>query len=216
MAISNLLFKCYANPNNKIRSVIRSLVYRLEGGEFYSRTLRKIFRHYHLVEVGMYTHGGCFTINAMAKYTSIGRYCSIAQGVKTFNRNHPVDFKSTHAFFFNPKLGYCKKDIIPHIALDIGNDVWIGANALIYPNVEKIGNGAVIAAGAVVNKDVPPYAVVVGNPGRIVRYRFSKAKIDELLASAWWEKSIGELKKDLRSFQSSYEKNRNPEAEGIN
>ena len=66
-------------------------------------------------------------------------------------------------------------------------------------------DGAVIGAGAIVNKNVPPYAVVVGNPARVVRYRFSQAVIDELLASKWWEKDIDELKPHLKEFQQHYE-----------
>jgi acetyltransferase-like isoleucine patch superfamily enzyme len=68
------------------------------------------------------------------------------------------------------------------------------------PIVNKIGDGAVIGGGAIINRDVPPYAVMVGNPARIVRYRFSEEKIQELLESKWWEKSIEELKDELDDF----------------
>jgi serine acetyltransferase len=61
------------------------------------------------------------------------------------------------------------------------------------PIVENIGYGAVLAAGAVVNKDVPPYAVVVGNPARVVRYRFTEDIIAELLQSRWWENDLEQL-----------------------
>jgi len=77
--------------------------------------------------------------------------------------------------------------------LNIGNDVWIGSNALLLPQTRNIGHGAVIGAGAVVNKDVPPYAVVVGNPGLVVRFRFPPKVIDELIASKWWDKPIEQL-----------------------
>ena len=85
-----------------------------------------------------------------------------------------------------------------------GNDVWIGHNAIIMPNVKNIADGAVIAAGAVVNKDIPPYAVAVGNPSRIVRFRFSKEIIEELIASRWWEKSIEEIKPVIGEFTKNY------------
>ncbi len=71
--------------------------------------------------------------------------------------------------------------------LKIGNDVWIGANVLILDGV-TIGNGAIIAAGAVVTKDVPPYAVVGGVPAKIIKYRFNKEEIDFLEQLKWWEK----------------------------
>ena len=88
----------------------------------------------------------------------------------------------------------------------VGNDVWIGEYAVILAHVTEIGDGAVIGAGAIVNKNVPPYAVVVGNPARIVRYRFPKEIVDQLLASRWWEKDIEELKPTISEFQQPYEK----------
>jgi acetyltransferase-like isoleucine patch superfamily enzyme len=199
--MNTLLFKLYSINSVKIKKMIIRRVVRLEGGEFYSETLREIFKQYHKVRIGLYTHGGCFVPGQVDKHTTIGRYCSIARTARAMNRNHPMEFKSTHAFFFNPNLGICDKDNIEHIPLNIGNDVWIGHNALILPHVRTIGDGAVIGAGAVVNKDVPPYAVVVGNPARIVRFRFSKEVIQELLDSKWWEKSIEELKPHIRDFQ---------------
>ena len=69
------------------------------------------------------------------------------------------------------------------------------------PSVSTIGDGAVVAAGAVVNKNVPPYAVVCGNPARVVRYRFSEETIRELQYSRWWEKSIEELRPSMKEFQ---------------
>jgi virginiamycin A acetyltransferase len=176
-----------------LRTRVLNLLDRLEGGEFYSPTLRRIFRDYHNVEIGLYTHGACFVPRAIDRFTTIGRYCSIAHGVRTFNHNHPMNFKSTHAFFFNPHFGKCPNFNVEITHLVIGNDVWIGANALILPNTRNIGNGAVIGAGAVINKDVPPYAIVVGNPARVVRFRFPPKVIDELVASKWWEKPIEQL-----------------------
>ena len=108
----------------------------------------------------------------------IGNYCSIGENVNIYlgGTEKLIDWKNING------------DVI------IGNDIWIGANALILPNVRRIGDGAVIAAGAVVNKDVPPYAIVVGNPARIVRFRFPPDVIEELLSERWWEKPIEELK----------------------
>lgn len=113
----------------------------------------------------MYTHG-CFAPYQIDRFTTIGRYCSIARTAKVINHNHRIDFKSSHAFFFNPKLKCCKNDLFEYTPLIIGNDVWIGEYAVILANVSEIGDGAVIGAGAIVSKNVPPYAVVVGNPAR--------------------------------------------------
>lgn len=189
-----------------MRGVITSIVRRLEGGDFYSVTLRKIFKEYHKVEIGLYTHGGCFVPGQMDKHTSIGRYSSIAVSARTMNRNHPVEFKSTHAFFFNPVLKNISEELVDYIPLSVGNDVWIGHNAIVTPHVRKISDGAVIGAGAVVHNDVPAYAVVVGNPGRVVRYRFSIDIIQELLSSKWWERSIEEIRSDISEFQRPYGK----------
>ena len=114
--------------------------------------------------------------------TKVGRYCSIGPGVKIGLGLHPIDGLSTS----------------PYISpVEIGHDVWIGANALIMGGV-KVGTGAVIGAGAVVTKDVPDYAVVVGCPARTLRKRFSEEKIVKLLNSNWWLQSPECVKKSKR------------------
>ena len=204
--IGKILYKLYRVKSYKLKKMIRNLAVKLEKGEMYSQTLRSIFRDYHDVEVGLYTHGGCFVPFQVDRHTIIGRYCSIARNVRIVNRNHPLEFKSMHAMFCIASFKLCKEDLVHHIPLQIGNDVWIGHNAIVMPNVNEIGDGAVIAAGAVINKNVPPYAVVVGNPGRVVRFRFSKELIDKLLAERWWDKSIEELKPHIEDFQCCHEK----------
>jgi acetyltransferase-like isoleucine patch superfamily enzyme len=196
--LASLLFHLYKIPSLRLRHLILYLVPKLEGGPFYSKTLRRIFREFDRVDVGLYTHGGCFTPGAIDRETTIGRYCSIASGVRILTINHPLDFKSTHAFFFNPKLGYCGKELVEYNPISVGNDVWMGHNSIVMPNVKQIGDGAVIAAGAVVNKDVPPFAVVVGNPARVVRFRFPPDVIGQLLVERWWDKPIEEL--DLNEY----------------
>ena len=204
--IAKLLYKLYRIERNRFRRFLIKQVTKLEKGELYSGTLRRIFNDYHHIKIGLYTHGGCFELGNFYPYTTIGRYCSIARSAIAMNRNHPLNFKSTHAIFCISELKYCEKDLVEYIPLEIGNDVWIGNRAIIMPHVRYIGDGAVIAAGAVVNKDIPPYSVVVGNPARIVRYRFSKETIEKLLASRWWEKSMEEIKPVIGEFQKPYEK----------
>jgi len=210
MTPSKMLFRLYAIRRRRVRTLVLKWVKRLERGEYHSETLREIFRAYHDVDVGLYTHGGCFVPGFVDRQTRIGRYCSVATTVRVFNRNHPMEFKSMHGFFFNPSLGYCVRDVVEYTPLEIGNDVWLGHNAVIIPNVHRIGDGAVIAAGAVVNKDIPPYAVVVGNPARIVRFRFSKETIDRLLASRWWDRSIEELRGEMDEYARPYEPHPGP------
>ena len=132
---------------------------------------------------------------------SIGRFCSIATGVVIGQprRSHPMHWLSTHAFTANPKL--LRKPLQPEreaTPARIGHDVWIGRDALILDGVE-IGTGAVIGAQSLVNRDVPPYAVVAGSPARVLRYRFAPELIERLLASRWWELPLdvlGELPLD--------------------
>ena len=84
--------------------------------------------------------------------------------------------------------------------LEIGNDVWIAANVVITEGL-KIGDGAVIGAGAVVTHDIPPYAIVGGVPAKVIRYRFTKEMIDELLKIKWWDFTEEQLQKAFPLFQ---------------
>ena len=81
----------------------------------------------------------------------------------------------------------------------IGNDVWIGSHSLLLGGI-RIGDGAVIAAGAVVTHDVPDYAVVGGVPAKIIKYRFDRMTIQRLQDSKWWNLSIEEVKKSFTDF----------------
>jgi acetyltransferase-like isoleucine patch superfamily enzyme len=196
--LGNFLCFLYPRVSNCMQKLIRTVVYLTEGKYFYSRSLRRIFKENYDVEIGMYTYGFCFERHAMDEKTTIGRYCSVANGATTYTHNHPIDRPSTHSFFFNGNLGVAKDQQVDHKPLTIGNDVWIGHNAIILPSVAVIGDGAVIGAGSVVTKDVEPYSIVVGNPARLLHYRFDEETIRELLASRWWERRIEEL--DVRYF----------------
>jgi virginiamycin A acetyltransferase len=121
----------------------------------------------------------------------IGRFCAIASKVQFImnGANHALDGFSTYPFAIfragwqDPDLDWAKGsrgDIV------IGNDVWIGAEAMILPGV-AIGDGAIIGARAVVASDVPAYTIAAGNPARTVKRRFDDATIQRLLAIAWWD-----------------------------
>ncbi len=203
MDVNESLVHRYGVSRGSVREVIVKLVKKLEGGEMYSPTLREIFRVHHGVDIGLYTHGGCFHPYSFGEQTTIGRYSSIAATAFAATDNHPMHYKSMHGFFFNPALGIV--DLDWHFdPLSIGNDVWLGHNSIIMPGVHRIGDGAVVAAGAVVNKDVPPFAVVVGNPARIVRYRFDADTIEQLLAEKWWEKDIEQIRLELKEYTRAY------------
>ena len=201
LIIDEILFWLYRFERGLMRSMIRWLLLKLEGGTLFSLTIRRIFSKYHKVDVGMYSSYGCFIVNNFHPGVVIGRYCVIYATARYFSANHPMNTLSIHSFFYNPIHGYTKKKLVTNTNLIIGNDVFIGHNAIILPSVSSIGDGAIIGAGSVVHIDIPPYAVVVGNPCRIVRYRFSKEKIDELCESKWWENTIEDLLPVFDRFQ---------------
>ncbi|MHC4205510.1 MAG: CatB-related O-acetyltransferase [Planctomycetota bacterium] len=211
--IGELLFRLYGLTKlATIRRWIRRNILRFEGGGHFSRTIRRIFSVYHQVDIGMYTSGPCYySPHYFPAGTKIGRYSGIYENtVRIFTVNHPLDRMSTHAFFFNPKLGYAKKEAdIKRRGVLIGNDVFIGHNVTILPGVDKIGDGAVIGAGAVVTKDVPDFAIVAGNPAKIIKYRFSEEMQRKIKASKWWDKDITELQNNIEEFAYPLEDNEN-------
>ena len=194
-SLSALFVRLYPRlRSRKGQAMFRSWVAQIEGGAAFSITIREILRKYYRLNVGLYTAGPCRVHPRVYQpVTTIGRYCSIEETVRTFTRNHTTNTKSTHGFFDNPVLGKVKTDLIPWGSLSIGNGVWMGHNAIILPPTTTIGDGAVIRAGSVVYGNVPPYAIVAGFPARIMGFRFSKDVIAALLASRWWEKPLDEL-----------------------
>lgn len=148
--------------------------------------------------------GKYFNINVgsvIYTQTEIGRFVSIGRNVEIGLAKHPVDYLSSHPFciantLFNRVEGYGDIKRVPwvfHEKTYIGHDVWIGAKACILSGLQ-IGHGAVIAAGSVVTKDVPPYAIVGGVPAKIIRYRFSEEVIAELLKLKWWDLPLSTIK----------------------
>ncbi|SKA09612.1 CatB-related O-acetyltransferase [Selenihalanaerobacter shriftii] len=160
------------------------------------------FCNLHNVKIGEYSYVGygTFIFNCQ-----IGKYCSIGPDVKIGPGKHPTHFVSTSPIFYkkdNP-LGVKfveKKYFKESDRVVIGNDVWIGANAIIMDGV-KINNGAIIASGAVVTKDVEPYAIVGGVPAKLIKYRFNKKKVQRLLEVEWWEWDKNEIKKHINKFR---------------
>ena len=128
---------------------------------------------------------------------SIGSFCSISMDVKIGLMAHPSDFVSTSPMFYSPRRKWVttgKFDEQKGKLTRIEHDVLISANACILNGV-TVGTGAIIGAGAVVTKDVPPYAIVAGIPAKIIRYRFPADLIKQLLESKWWEKDDDSLKR---------------------
>ena len=123
----------------------------------------------------------------------IGRYCALASGVRFVmpGANHAVLGPSSYPFgIFGEPWAERTMDLVMGAPSRgdtvVGNDVWLGYQALVLPGV-TIGHGAVVAAASVVASDVPPYAIVAGNPARVVRRRFSDEDVERLLRAAWWD-----------------------------
>jgi len=119
----------------------------------------------------------------------IGAFCSISDGVEILlNGDHRTDWVSTYPFRAQLRMDGMLQDGHPHSRgpVTIGNDVWLARDALILSGV-SIGHGAVVAARAVVTRDVAPYAIVAGNPARQVRLRFTESEISALLDLKWWD-----------------------------
>jgi virginiamycin A acetyltransferase len=137
----------------------------------------------------------------------IGKFVAIAQGAQFImnGANHPMDGFSTFPFAM---FGF---EDAPKLTPDrlgargdtmIGNDVWIGREAVIMPGV-TVGDGAIIGTRAQVSRDVPPYAVVVGNPGRVVKLRFPPEIVAELLAIRWWDWDAEKIGRNLGVIASA-------------
>jgi len=159
---------------------------RLERGEMYSQTARRILSKYCGVDIGAYSYGACFDLQSFNPRTIVGRYVSIGPGVLAFRRNHPTNHLSTHPLFYNSRLGFVSREFVAFHPLEIGADSWIGARAIITPGCSRIGIGSVVGAGSIVTKDVPDFAVVAGAPAKPIRLRFPNSVCDRILASKWW------------------------------
>jgi phosphonate metabolism protein (transferase hexapeptide repeat family) len=139
-------------------------------------------------------------------YTSVGKFCSIAAHTRINPGNHPLERVALSHFtyrssaydlgpddpaFFDWRRGF---------RCVLGNDVWIGHGAIVLPG-RSLGHGAAVAAGAVVTHDVPPFAIVVGTPAKILRYRFAPEIIAALQRIAWWDWPHARLKQGLQDFR---------------
>lgn len=196
--MSDALVRLYRH--RRCRTTCERLALRWERGQYYSATLRRILAQYHGVYAGAYSYGSGLCPGAFPPGVVIGRYVSIAGDVRVFLRNHPLERLSLHPFFYNSALGFVAEDNIPSGALVIEADAWLGDRATITPGCHHIGLGAVVGAGAVVTKDVPDFAIVAGNPARLVRFRFAEATCALVRASRWWELPVQQCVQHLSAM----------------
>lgn len=182
----HLLERVYAKL--PLRKKLLDIVVRMEGGQIYSATLRSVLARYFDVEVGEYSYGSLLQPGSADRMTRIGRYVSIGPGVRRIGAAHPVNQVSMHPFWYNASLGFVNAAAdVDRTPCDIGHDSWIGANSVILPGCSSIGVGAVVGAGSVVTRDVPAFAVVAGNPARLIRNRFDVEIVGRVLSSKYWD-----------------------------
>jgi phosphonate metabolism protein (transferase hexapeptide repeat family) len=145
----------------------------------------------------------------MISDTRIGRFCAIAARVRIGAPNHPIDRPSLHRFTYCPEY-YCETASRDASFFHdrrgdrvvIENDVWIGHAVIVLPGV-TVGNGAVLAAGAIVTRDVAPYTIVAGVPARPIRERFNREIVARLSQIAWWDWPFDVIMERLSDFQSN-------------
>lgn len=145
-------------------------------------------------------------------FVKIGKFCSLGSNIKVLSGDHPTKkYVSTSPAFYSDGLrknglyykGYVEyfsdKKTENNFSVEIGNDVWIGDNVILIAGI-KIGNGVIIGAGSIVTKDILPYSIVVGNPAKEIRKRFSKEEIEFLEKLEWWNKDETWIKENIKNF----------------
>jgi acetyltransferase-like isoleucine patch superfamily enzyme len=157
------------------------------------------------LRVGAFT--GIYGAHGQLRHAHVGRYCSIAPDVQIGWDQHPTTRLSSSMLSYARNIHgwaiFCGVEEPPLIAYhenavitEIGHDVWIGHGAFLRKGI-RVGTGAVIGAGSVVVKDVPPYAIVAGNPARVIRLRFAEPVIADLLRSEWWRYRLFDMPKEV-------------------
>ncbi|MBP5161130.1 MAG: CatB-related O-acetyltransferase [Alphaproteobacteria bacterium] len=181
---------------NKVKRRLLKPVVQLCALFIRDKERRKLFRKNILLDDTIHWPGHSYAMKPFRVEnpdTRIGKYVSIAQNVQLGLPQHPLDILSTSPAIYGKVKRYTDAAVYNRPCI-IDHDVWIGSSVLVIQGVH-IGTGAVVAAGAVVTKDVPPYAIVGGVPARVIRYRFTPDVIKKLLASCWWDLPEAEIKK---------------------
>ena len=157
-----------------------------------------------LSKVGLRSSAG---FNSVLRSAVIGKYCSISWFTTVGAVNHHFDTVTTHAFPVRGRFGLTDVEgSMPEVTTYVGNDVWIGCNVVILPGV-TIGDGAIVAAGSIVTKDVPPYAIVAGTPARVLRYRWDEKTVERVSRLKWWDWEDERIKDNLELFTEGISSN---------
>ncbi|PTE24806.1 acetyltransferase [Staphylococcus equorum] len=178
----------------KGRNVNLNKLSYIKNSEFLGNNYVDRFCRIRNTQLGNYSYIG---YNSHLNNVRIGNYCSISSDVKIGLGTHPIHLFSTSPVFysdnnpFNLKINKTHYNDNPKLTI-IKNDVWIGSNVIIMDGV-KVGNGAIIAAGSVVTKDISNYEIVGGVPAKLINKRFDEDTIKKLNASKWWENDARKL-----------------------
>lgn len=206
------LLTAFKKSLSKRKIIIKSSIYKMRNrtSTFSDKTILFRMANVSHSDIGKYTYiAGYANINNC----TIGSFCSIADGVRVGVGAHPLNLISTHPALYSIKTIFPYKLIDDSIIdslpsheeskrINIGNDVWIGTDSIILDGV-NIGDGAVIAAGSVVTKDIPSFAVVGGVPARVIKYRAIPEMID---GKQWWELQDAELSSYLNKIYKDNKK----------
>lgn len=197
-----LLFFRFRIKNTRMQRFLEKRIAALSGGYYYSSVIRDLYKELHGLEIGYGTYGGCWN-NASLWWNNItiGRYCSFAGNIY-IGGSHPLDIFTTHPITYDTWSGGANSNHTPPRSHShtIEHGVYVGQGAIILEGCRNVGNGAVIGAGSVVTHDVPPYAIVAGNPAKILRYRLTPEQIEKVEASKWWELDKDELNERMKEF----------------
>lgn len=137
--------------------------------------------------------------HSMIYPVTIGNFNSIARNVSIQEYNHKTNLLSSYSINKNIFKSNYRDDYTSKSSIQIGNDVWIGSHSIILSGA-KIGNGVIIAANSVVYGEIPDYAIVAGSPAKIIKYRFTKEIINELLILEWWNWPISKIISNKKLF----------------
>ena len=152
--------------------------------------------------IGRYTY---VSDHSRISHTRIGSFCSIGTLCQIGGASHPMEFVSTSPLFYKGRNAFgrhiANNEFIEYENTKIGNDVWIGYEAVIMPGV-RIGDGAIVGTRAVVTKDIPPYTIVGGVPAKPIRKRFDDATVEKLKAMCWWDWDEDRIKRNIPAIQS--------------
>ena len=211
-ALLKVLFYYYQKINYSRKRIILEKKVKIRGSQLEGNN--KVYEAAQFISssLGKGSYVGAFNLFINSQ---IGRFCSIGPRVKTILGHHPSSvYVSTHPAFFSLRkqsgFTFAKSqsfqefryaDNEKKISVIIGNDVWIGSDVLIIEGV-RIGDGAIVAAGSVITKDVDPYTIVAGVPGKFIKNRFSPEIVEFLLQFKWWEKDDIWLSENVELFQN--------------